>query len=331
MNNPAWIFRLVLILMGGLMLALPQLSPRDLYFGVRTGGAFRASQEGKAAAAWYRWCVVIGVIAALALDLILSGLPDVVKALLPLLPFLVAVAAFVRVYFRLRSHALPASGVREADLSEEGGLPWWLALALPPFGGPLAVYAYLRVHWAEIPERFPIHFGMHGEPNAWANRTERAVFAPLWFAVGLLLLMLMLGVAVLMGSRKSARLTGMSGIFIGTMYLLSIIFSGVGLSPLVHVPAGAMLGFTGVFVAIVLLLGFRANADPDRPIEATPDECWTLGGIYNNPDDPAIFVQKRVGFGYTVNFGNVWSYVVLGGFLLGTIGLSLFLRWSLRG
>jgi len=50
-----------------------------------------------------------------------------------------------------------------------------------------------------------------------------------------------------------------------------------------------------------------------------------------NPGDRAVFVQKRIGFGYTINCGNVWSYPVLGGFTLGAIGLAAWLRWAVRG
>jgi uncharacterized membrane protein len=82
------------------------------------------------------------------------------------------------------------------------------------------------------------------------------------------------------------------------------------------------------FVAAALVVGYRRNADPSAPVEPTPEECWTLGAFYRNSNDPAIFVQKRVGFGYTINFGNVWSYVVLGGFALGMMALALFLKWS---
>ena len=91
-----------------------------------------------------------------------------------------------------------------------------------------------------------------------------------------------------------------------------------------------MVGLTMAFVLAMLVWAYRSNSDPDTPMEATPDECWTLGGIYKNPSDPAIFVQKQVGFGYTINFGNVWSYVVLGGFTLGAIGLAAWLRWAIR-
>jgi uncharacterized membrane protein len=43
----------------------------------------------------------------------------------------------------------------------------------------------------------------------------------------------------------------------------------------------------------------------------SPDKCWKSGIFYVNPDDPAIFVQKRYGIGYTLNFGNRASWVVV--------------------
>jgi len=55
------------------------------------------------------------------------------------------------------------------------------------------------------------------------------------------------------------------------------------------------------------------------------DARWKAGMVYWNPDDRAIFVQKRVGIGYTLNFANLRSWLVL----LALVALSLiplFLR-----
>jgi len=41
-----------------------------------------------------------------------------------------------------------------------------------------------------------------------------------------------------------------------------------------------------------------------------PDEEYS-GFLYSNPDNPALFVPKRSGIGYTLNFGNPWSWAVL--------------------
>jgi hypothetical protein len=49
--------------------------------------------------------------------------------------------------------------------------------------------------------------------------------------------------------------------------------------------------------------------------------------IYN-PQDPAIFVQKRLGLGYTVNFGNRISWVLLALVLTALGGMVFFLPRS---
>jgi uncharacterized membrane protein len=50
--------------------------------------------------------------------------------------------------------------------------------------------------------------------------------------------------------------------------------------------------------------------------DGTPDECWKLGFFYCNPADPALFIEKRLGIGYTCNFGNPTTWLVLGLILL---------------
>jgi uncharacterized protein DUF5808 len=42
-----------------------------------------------------------------------------------------------------------------------------------------------------------------------------------------------------------------------------------------------------------------------------PDNCWKWGIFYVNPDDPAVFVRKRYGLGYTLNFANRWSWAAV--------------------
>ena len=55
--------------------------------------------------------------------------------------------------------------------------------------------------------------------------------------------------------------------------------------------------------SIMVLLLMKEKQKP-------PDEAWS-GPFYSNPDDPSVFVPKRYGIGYTLNFGNPWSWVVL--------------------
>jgi uncharacterized membrane protein len=34
--------------------------------------------------------------------------------------------------------------------------------------------------------------------------------------------------------------------------------------------------------------------------------------FYVNPDDPALFVERRFGIGYTINFGHRGAWVIIG-------------------
>ena len=72
----------------------------------------------------------------------------------------------------------------------------------------------------------------------------------------------------------------------------------------------------------------RASASR-RPPKDTPAECWTLGNIYRNPEDPSLWVPARVGYGYAFNMANPWARRILFG-LFGGIGvLVAFLIWAL--
>src|SRR4051794_32087529 len=147
---------LIIALTGGVMFALPHLSPRGLFFGIRTGTAFRDTGEGRSLVAWYRLWVGLGAAMAAAIVLSLGKsqpLSQPLIALAAMLPELVALTAFGRNYLRVRPHALPQPQIREADLSTDGErLPWWAALAAPPFAIPVAAMLYLREHWDAIPQ-----------------------------------------------------------------------------------------------------------------------------------------------------------------------------------
>jgi uncharacterized membrane protein len=61
------------------------------------------------------------------------------------------------------------------------------------------------------------------------------------------------------------------------------------------------------------------QAGATRPGDATPDAAWKGGVIYYNPADPALFVEKRMGLGWTLNFANRRAWIFLA--ILGVIVL----------
>jgi uncharacterized membrane protein len=73
--------------------------------------------------------------------------------------------------------------------------------------------------------------------------------------------------------------------------------------------------------AVVALI--KKMGEPSDPIDPTPDKCWRGNIFYYNPDDAALFVEKRDDLAYTLNFGNYWSWVLMGS-LVAIFGSAFF-------
>jgi Predicted membrane protein len=50
---------------------------------------------------------------------------------------------------------------------------------------------------------------------------------------------------------------------------------------------------------------------PTSVVFRDDDRYWSGGILYNNPDDPDLFVPKRYGLGWTVNIGHPQGKLVI--------------------
>jgi uncharacterized membrane protein len=208
--------------------------------------------------------------------------------------------------------------------------PGWLYLVIPPLLFPLAAMAWLRSHWAEIPERFPVHWGTHGA-DRWASRTLLHVYAFPLFGEGVTLVMLGVALVTYFASRRADRASSsMAVVFLAVMYLVSLVFTAVALGPLKRFPAWTIPLMVIPVVLFILAMVAIQNFRGGGKTEVTPAECWSVMGTYYNPLDPALFVQKRFGVGYTLNFAHPWSKPFLWGTVGSVLALTGFLIWALR-
>ncbi len=65
--------------------------------------------------------------------------------------------------------------------------------------------------------------------------------------------------------------------------------------------------------------------DGEPAHDGTTDECWHWGVFYANPRDPAVLVERRIGFGSTLNFSRpaAWGILAL---VVGPVLVMAFLR-----
>jgi uncharacterized membrane protein len=71
--------------------------------------------------------------------------------------------------------------------------------------------------------------------------------------------------------------------------------------------------FALVIIGTLAIRVMRRTAISNGPPvgDTTPDSCWIFGHLYFNRADPTLFVEKRMGLGYTLNLGNPVSWLVL--------------------
>jgi len=306
------------VLMSLLIFSIPHLTHREILFGVVVPGDFRSSPEGRSAIRIYRFIVAILAIAGL-IAMALWGrefLP--VLLLAPMTAVAGGLVAFVWQNQKLRPFAVQPSPLRELELgTEPERLPWFTWLGMVPLLLLLGTAWYLHANWDRIPPRFPVHFGLDGNPSRWADRSLRGVYAPLLFGVELAVWLFGFALATWYGSRRSEPLRKpVLGYLVGIQWTFALLYAGVSLGPLIRLPVAAMAlaGLPIILVAAIYVI--RKSNDPRAPVDPTPNECWKGGMIYYNPNDAALFVARRDAVGFTSNMGNPWSWVMLGSLLV---------------
>jgi uncharacterized membrane protein len=214
-----------------------------------------------------------------------------------------------------------------------------LSLQLGPFAILLATAGYIQVHWNQIPDRFPVHWGINGMPNGWSGRSPQGVYGPLLFGAALVIFISLLSYSISHSAQQVPAAGGapskgefahrIAVVLLAVEYFIAVVLSMVGLLP--------FTGNPGVVPIVILTVGILASAiflsrwlDRGRvrsQHSSAGDACWKLGMFYFNPDDPALFVEKRIGIGYTVNFAHGASWIVLALTLVVPLSLGVLVLW----
>ena len=70
-----------------------------------------------------------------------------------------------------------------------------------------------------------------------------------------------------------------------------------------------------IVIGLVLVLGvfsaFLSKGRDPRDSRSQSSDLWKFGVFYVNPAEPDLFVPKRYGMGYTINFGHRWSWLAI--------------------
>jgi uncharacterized membrane protein len=226
-------------------------------------------------------------------------------------------------------HATPRSTAVGVDLSApREQIPGGLLTGLLPLVVLLGLGLWAIPHLDELPARVPAHWSLYGA-NRWLVTSTLTIIVLLLQHALICLVLIALALGVLHWSRRISA-SGPSAtserqfrrravLLILTVEYLTIL---PAIFALLQAPAFATLvwsvGLPIVVLAFVISLmhagqgGARLSATNGHSIgDRTPDARWIGGLIYFNPADPALLVERRMGIGWTLNFGNLWSWVSL--------------------
>lgn len=318
--NLSW--TLAVLLFGALEYLMPELTRREVMFSVTVPRELMQS-AGSGVVRRYRRTLAASIV--LALITVLAN-PHMLSGWSGGSAFAIEYAGFVIAFFtarrQIQKHAIAAAPIRDADLTEhDPSSAVVVVVALPLLAmGSVALWTYN--HWNVLPDLYPIHWTLGLEPDAWVRRTPMHVYGLLGLLTGATALIAVLCFGLLFWSRRlgASRRSDRSA----TVAITLLLFAEYVMAANAMLPLGLSADGTelAIFIAIVgasaylIVVGrggafsghsgrFAPSSDP------TPDAAWKAGLLYFNPDDPALFVEKRFGLGWTINFGNPWAWAVV--------------------
>jgi uncharacterized membrane protein len=327
---------------------MPVMRGEDAFFGVRVSPEVYRG-EGRRVLHRYWFWLVSTFIEIEAIGLIFShykGRSELAQVA-PRLLLMPCVIFFYVFFYRqakrlelIEEHQRFASALKTRRLADYTNLALEIAIGVLTIAPVLILIFY----YPQLPERIPVHWNWRGDPDGWTRKSYLSVFslaAMLVYTQALLLAIKqgILGVKMTLPAehteeylRLKESALSLTVKFMDWMRLALCVLLG-SLTTNIAFSAVEGLRFLSVFVALATwasaLLMFIATAVAiysfyriDRRLRTEVGRVyvqrqkdaahWYLGGlIYCNREDPALFVEKLVGWGYTFNMGNKWVYLYL--------------------
>ncbi len=307
--------------LAAIFLFLPFLGERRL-FSMQVDPEWVAGSQARHITRMYQLAVV--VVSALCVGFaLLSGShhPRFIYVV-PVLEIFGLVSAWSWGWTRTRPFRLQHPITRTAGLRTQPAahMALWCTLAalLPILGSA----AFLFPRYQAIPASFAIHFSAEGVPNHVVPRSWVSVFGPIAIGAGAVLLLVgILRLVQLQGAgvADNGRYSALTRWYVaGVAWIAAFECSGAALLPVVPHPGtyATHLGVLSGLPVLALLLVttgvlFRNKAILVSGQNATVEAHWKGGLLYFNREDGALFVPKRLGFGWTLNMARPSAWIVM--------------------
>lgn len=218
----------------------------------------------------------------------------------------------------------------------------------------LITILFTLLQYDRIPERIPMQYGFNGEVTNWVDKSYRSVLILPILQVYLTLLFLfinsMIARAKQQVSVENPDKSIQQNIVFRRRWSAYLIISGVALTLMLSFIQLAMIYPVDpqliVIVPLIFSVGisigaiylsFSTGQGGSRVkttlgqkgevigIDRDDDQYWKLGQFYFNPNDPALFLEKRFGVGWTINFARPLAWTILLLILVSAFAIPFFL------
>nr|WP_295969962.1 DUF5808 domain-containing protein [uncultured Bacillus sp.] len=215
----------------------------------------------------------------------------------------------------------------------------------------IGLIGYTALHYQVLPEQIPTHWGPSGKADAF---TAKSPFSAVSMMLILLVMQFMFlgihsgtkssGIKLSAAATEASRLRQLtlrkySSWFMFLVSLLLTIMMSFFQLTIIHpaVFSNSVMFIVPLVFLIVVLAGtiFFAlkvgrtdkqihDQRKEKIADLDEDSYWKGGLIYFNKNDPSIFVEKRFGVGWTLNFANPMGYFIV---FVPLIGILLIAFW----
>ncbi len=344
--NKAFVYTAISILIYGINLLIPLFMKPSLLFGVRLPVGSEESAFVKDLKRQFRYLISAVFLVYLPVTLVIleySFSEALFESFIfgQIILYWVVIYYFNRKALRWKSRILknvPTPNVTLIDTSfRQGRLtisPWWFLI---PLGVVLAHFVFVNAEYGQFPQRLAVHYNVMGQADRFVLKSWWAVNRMPLISFGLVLLMAGIFFVIRRAKQEieaSAPETSLRQDrkfrYYWSVYVVSVAlmislyffyFSYAILRGYFYTWLVWAFPFILVTATIGLALytgqsGYRLKTDTKASkdtIKAMRDDdrYWIAGIFYCNKNDPALFVEKRIGVGWTINFCNVWAVLIV--------------------
>lgn len=311
---------------------------------------------------WYAGCGMLMVLAlVVGLGISAAGWPVAGNLTGTAVLLLSALGHYLGMYYRVRKVAPPAVE-RQAECAVatlEVDRPKGVTFAKLAIGlclvSAIVTFVYGVVSYELLPDRLPLRFGLAGESTTFLDKSfvsvmllpsMNLVFSPFLAVLALLTATAKRSLRGGSGGRSAeaqvafrrAIANTLSGTALFTCLFLtfmSVQMIRLGLAEIQSIGAGfwvitatMLASLAGALIWIMSRYG-QGGSKLEIGSEEAPltngiadNRRWVWGMFYVARDDPSMMVEKRFGFGYTLNLGNPKAAMLVGTFLTLILGLT---------